>query len=357
MAEYDMSRSTTNSAQPTAYEVDGTNIDYSNVGTGETYWDFPNARTNFDYYQTIPEFKKALDALATWTTGKGWETESLVIKAELEHLTGWGEDTFQSIMWNLVVVKKVVGDSFAEIITRDGKLINLKPISPERMRLVLDKNGMIKRYDVKNFKGEFTPLETRKILHLCNDRIADQIHGTSVLDACKWVIDARNEALADTRKVYHRNVFPLQIIEYDGEDTTKRDLLLNQYAAAITAGTALVVPKGVITITQADIKIQDPIAWLNFLQNYFYQVVRIPRIIATSEGTTEAGGKLGYLTFEPMYTYEQAIYEAEIWNALAIRIKFKRPASLGGTIQEDEEKNTGQVAVQPNDVEASMTRE
>ena len=58
-----------------------------------------------------------------------------------------------------------------------------------------------------------------------------------------------------------------------------------------------------------------------------------------------------------MYTYEQNIYEAEIWRALAVRVKFNRPAQIGGVIQEDEQKNTGQVGLQPNDVEASITQE
>ena len=58
-----------------------------------------------------------------------------------------------------------------------------------------------------------------------------------------------------------------------------------------------------------------------------------------------------------MYTYEQNIYEAEIWNSLAVRVKFNRPAQIGGVVQEDEAKNTGQVGLQPNDVEASLTQE
>ena len=41
-----------------------------------------------------------------------------------------------------------------------------------------------------------------------------------------------------------------------------------------------------------------------------------------------------------------------------IQFKLNRPPSLGGMQPElDESKNTGQISIQPNDVEASMTRE
>ena len=67
---------------------------------------------------------------------------------------------------------------------------------------------------------------------------------------------------------------------------------------------------------------------------------------------------MGHVIFEPIYTKEQVDMENDLWNQLGIRIKFNRPPSLGGMQpQLDESKNTGQVAIQPNDVEASITRE
>ena len=185
----------------------------------------------------------------------------------------------------------------------------------------------------------------------------NELRCSSVITSLEWVLDAIQEALRDGRMVFHRNVFPLMIIEYDGDNTTQRDKLLVQYADAIKKGTAIVVPKGILTISSADITIQDPIAWIKFLQGYFYQVIRISRLIATSEGSTELDSKMGYISFEPMYTYEQNIYEAEILKALIVVVKFNRPAQIGGTIQEDEAKNTGQVGLQPNDVATTLTQE
>ena len=54
-------------------------------------------------------------SLATWTTGKGYESNPHD-EVILDHLSGWGEDTATAIFWNLIVQKKVFGDAFAEII-------------------------------------------------------------------------------------------------------------------------------------------------------------------------------------------------------------------------------------------------
>ena len=250
------------------YSVDGVNLD--EAGANETNWDFPDASTNFGYYKSIPEFKKAVDALAVWTTGKGYEL-SVTDEPIIDGVEGWGEDTFQSIMWNMIVVKKVIGDSFAEIVrNKNGTLVNLKPISPERMRTVVNNSGRIKRYEVRDATGKYTRFNRKRILHLCNDRIADEIHGTSVLGACKWVINARNEAMTDWRKVLHRNVVPVRIIEVDTDDSTKIKKIQQEYKEATKNFEALVIPKGTVTITESTIRVNDPIAWIQYLENFFY---------------------------------------------------------------------------------------
>ena len=42
--------------------------------------------------------------------------------------------------------------------------------------------------------------------------------------------------------------------------------------------------------------------------------------------------------------------ENELWNQLAIKIKFNRPPSLAPKTQENAEKNTGQTSIQPAEV-------
>lgn len=333
-------------------------VSLETTGENDGMITFPDATKYQGYLKEIAQLKSALYGLGIYVCGKGFEVSDIDLKILTENFDGAGKETITSILLNHFVMSKVIGDSFLEIVRwKDGTLINLIPIGAERMKVVYTKRNRIKEYIVTLTNGKERTLQPNQVFHKINEKIGDEQRGQSVIPALQWVIDATEEAKRDGRLVFHRNVFPLMIIEYNGNNTIKRDQLLIEYADAIKNGTAIVVPKGVLTITTADVKIQDPIGWLRFLTSHYYEVVRIPRVIATSEGTTEAGGKVSYLTFEPFYTYEQTIYEEEIWQQLAIRIKFKRPPSLGGTIQEDEAKNTGQVAVQPNDVAATLTPE
>lgn len=357
MAIYDLSHASTTSLNTDLedYSVDANALDYVS-SEKETYWTFDEATKNFGYYKEIPELKAAIDALAIWTVGKGYEVDSPLDKVILEHIKGWGQDTFQSILQSMIVIKKIVGDAFCEIIKKGDVLVNLKPISPERVRLVISPNGLIKRYDIMKKDGSYQPLDINRVFHLCNDRVADEIHGTSIIDSCKWVIDARHEALNDERKIKHREL-ALGVLYVDTDNVTKRNEIIKQYGEAVKNGEVLVLPKDVAELKDTGIAPKDRLAWIQYLENFFYQAVKVPRVIATSENYTEAASKVGYLTFEPIYTSEQKLLEAEIWNQLAIKIKFNRPASLGGLMEENEEKNTGQIGFQPKDTQATIGRE
>jgi len=321
----------------------------------ENTWDNPYWTQYNGYYRTIPELKKAVDALAIWTVGKGYQADASV-ETVINKLTGWGEDSFQSILENMIVVKKINGDAFAEIIrnSETGTLINLKPLNPSRMRIVVGQDGIITRYEqLDRFRKSINKtFQTTDILHLCNDRIGDEIHGVSVVEACQWVIDARNEAMTDKRRVHHRST--IRVIEVDEDNTSKLTILRQQYETAIKSGEVLLVPKGNTSFPDAKITYLDTQEWIRYLEGFFYQAVGIPRVIASSENFTEAASKVGYLTFEPIYTREQKLLENDLFNQLAIKIKFNRPASLSNTMQEDEQKNTVQTGFQPNDVEAGV---
>jgi len=172
----------------------------------------------------------------------------------------------------------------------------------------------------------------------------------------KWVIDARNEALVDERMIKHREL-ALGVLYIDGDDVTKRNEIMRQYEKAVKNGEVLVLPKDIAELKDANVSPKERIEWIRYLENFFYQSSGVPKILTTSEGATEVGGKMGYLTFEPVYVMEQTLLEADLWNQMAIKVKFNRPPSLGGTVQEEEQANTGQTNIQPNDVAATMTPE
>lgn len=326
------------------------------TGAKETEYMITKWPNWFGYYKKIPELKKAIDALATWTVGKGFTAgpEETVI---LEHITGWGEDTFNSVAWNLFVTKKIAGDSFAEIIRdeKSGELINLKPLDPGSIKIIADDKGIIKRYEQVNktkLKSNTIQIfKPKEILHLCNDRIANEIHGTSVIEACEAVILARNQAMDDWKVVLHRNVNPLKLIYVDTDDQTKIDALQVKYEKMINLKEVMFVPKDTVKVEIPPTQLQDSLSTIKYFEDFFYQTVGIPKVIlGGSSEFTESSSKISYLTFEQIYTREQQEFIADLWNQLGMRIQLNSPVSLKNEMLSSESKNTGQVGFQPTEI-------
>ena len=115
MSKLDYSDLTT---QVTDYSVDTETTDgiADQKETTYTWEDWPD---NFGYYNTIPELMAVIDARATWTIGKGFiadEGTSLT----LDQIKGFGKDTFNTILENMIRTYYIAGDAFAEIIGKVG---------------------------------------------------------------------------------------------------------------------------------------------------------------------------------------------------------------------------------------------
>lgn len=359
MAELNISATTTTnfSGKVPDFIVNQIALDAASPNEDESYWYFDKATTYYGYYLTIPEIFSAANALATWTVSRGYKTTDPEMKAMLEHVKGMGKDSFLKIMWNHEVVKLIVGDAFAEVKRNDkGKILNIISISPERVRIVFDKQGMIKRYDTWN-GSTWREIKKENMLHSTNKRIGDQLHGTSQIEPSKFIIDARNEALSDERIIKHRDK-ALGIAYYETDKTGKIAYANSQIEKAVAKGEMVGLPKDTVKIEAYPSRSsEDRTAWISYLENFFYQVFGVPRSIATSDGTSEVGGKMGHVIFEPIYTKEQVDLEDDLATQQAIFLTFNRPPSLGGLVSEDMAKNTGQQKIQPNDVSVTMNRE
>ena len=330
------------------------------TGMKETEWMNAKATQYFGYYKTIPELKKAIDTLATWTVGKGYETEDARTQVILEHITGWGEDSFNSIIWNLFVDKKVYGDAFAEIIRADNKektLLNLKVLDPAKIKIITDKEGILKRYEQLDKIGKegkaVQKFEPEEILHLCNDRVSDEIHGTSIIEACEQVILMKNEAMADQKKLMHRNVKPIVFFKLNTDDQTKIDAFIAKMDACINKGENIYVPKGEVEFEILSVPANATLnanPWIQYLDNFFYRAVGVPKIVTGgSEEFTEASSKIAYLTFEQVYVREQTEFIADMWNQIGIKLKLNKPVSLQNELLTDESKDKGQLNAAPQD--------
>ena len=359
MAELDIAQATTPDTI-SDYQVPAVVPD-SPSDQDETIWDNVLFTKYFGNYKKIAKIKKAIDGYATWVLGKGWEADGRQT-AILENMNGWGEDTFNSILWNAIVIKKAGGDSFSEIIRNQdtGVLINLKPLNPERMRIITNRKGIIKRYEYYKpltRKGTFQEFTPKEILHLCNNRVVDETHGVSDVEAVEWIVESQEEAMRDYRRVLHRNGVA-RIIYVDTQNTTKIAGFKVQWKDAIEKGDVIILPKDTAEVRDTQNPIQDPLPWVKYLDNLFYMSIGVPRVIlGGSEEFTEASSKIGYLTFEQIYLKEQTELEADLWNQVGIRIKLNKPASLKSEMLSSEDKNTGQVGFQPKDTEVGLTRE
>lgn len=338
--------STINDYSVKAAHTDGVSV------VGETYYDNENFAERYGYFKSIPEYKQALIALATWAIGKGFNADARTI-VELGNLTGNGKDTFDSIMMNLFITALFHGDSYAEIVRDKSRLINIKPLDPQSMRTVFDDKGRIIRYEQRTkTSNNITKWKPHEIFHLMIDRIADETHGTAVIESCKWVIDTRNEAMTDWRRVLHRST--VRVLYIDADDTSRLQQVKTEYREAIKYGELIILPakKGDAEFEQLEAPdVNKFLQWIQYLENVFYQIVGVPRVIATSENFTEAGSKVGYATFEPTYTRHQTYLEKQIWLQLGYKITFNRPPSLMENMQSDETKNAGQLGFQPNDTQ------
>lgn len=327
----------------TDYSVDTMVTDSA---TGEQETEYLNAKASqyLGYYKTIPELKMAIDAKATWTIGKGHKAPALTALA-LSSIKGFGKDTFNSILENMIREYHIYGDAFAEIIRdSDGKLINIKPLDPSSIKIIADSKGLIKRYEQINKTGKNTKkFKTEDILHLCRNRIADEIHGVSIIDAVEWIILARNEAMADYKKLLHRNIYPVRIWKLDTDIPSKIATFKAKVAASKGEGEDIFIPKGAVETELSAVPSNstlNPLPWIKELNQYFFQAVGVPQIIiGGSQELTQTAAQIAYLAFEQCIEEEQLYIEEQILSQMNLEINLEFPASLQNNLLSDDAKD------------------
>lgn len=328
----------------TDYSVDGLNTD---AATGETEYEWINSNASqyLGYYKTIPELKIAIDTKARWTVGKGYESP-VFSQLILDSINGFGKDTFNSILYNMIREYNIYGDAFAEIIkNKNNQIINLKPLDPSSIKIVFDKRGLVKRYEQisKNKNGGVKKFEPEEIFHLSNGRIADEVHGISVIDACEWIILARNEAMTDFKKLLHRNIYPVRVWKLDTDIPSQIETFKAKVAASKGEGEDIFIPKGTVETELVGLPENSsisPIAWINLLNQYFYQAVGVPQIvIGGAQELTQTAAQIAYLSFEQVIEQEQLYVEEQVLHQLNLEINLEFPASLQNNVLSDNRKD------------------
>jgi len=322
-----------------------------------------------------PTLRVAIDIKSAWTLGKGFKADPKTTMI-LDNIRGFGKDTFNTILENLDRVKRIGGDSFAHIITNKKRntLINLKPLPPEVMRIVADKYGLIIRYEMISKVGDkikvIKKFDPEEIFHLSRNRIADEIHGTSLAEGLEWLIIARSEAMSDWKRVMHRNVEPMFIFHLNTDKPTKIASVKAKYNAARKEGENLFVPKKSVEVETIQIAPNanlNPLAWIQMLESKFYSAAGVPEfIVGTGQQITDAAVKTKYLAWEQTTAKNQLYLEEQVLTQLNLVIKLTPIASLqsgmlsGQAPEEDTlqsappEVENQQPAIEPNDQQLNM---
>jgi len=337
------------------YSVDKISTDAA-LDQKETKWQNNNWEQQLGYYKKIPELRAAIDAKATWTVGKGFEADPST-EAIIELIKGFGKDTFNTILENMIRTMQIGGDSYAEVIRdEEGDIINIKPLNPQSMIIVANRQGKIIRYEQStrstNINKKYDPID---IFHLSRNRVADEIHGVSLIDAIEDIILMRNEAMADMKEVFHRFVKPKYIFHLDTDDPTEIAAFKAKNDAATGAGENIYVPKDVVIPEQMAVapnSTLNPLPWINQLNNYFFQAAGVPQIIVGgSQEFTEATAKIAYLAFQQTIEEDQLYIEEQVREQLFIKIELEFPASLENELLSDKKKD-GAENIQPNETTA-----
>jgi len=311
----------------------------------ETIWINTKWGKQLGYYKLIPELKAVIDARARWAVGKGFKTDTDT-QVILENITGYGSDTFNTIIENQERTSCIGGDSFAEIILdEEGNLLNLKPLDPSTIQIIVNKKGLIIGFRQIAKIGEkvIRKFKPEEIFHLPRDRVADEIHGVSMLGSLKDIIDMRNEAMQDMKKLMHRHVKPLVKFILDTDDEDEISKFQIKADIAVAKGENLYLPKGTAEheiISVPANSTLNPLPWIESLNKYFYQAAGVPQIIVGgSSELTEATAKIAYLTFQQTVEEEQLFIEEQLLSQLGIRVKFDFPASIENELLSDNKKD------------------
>lgn len=364
--EFDISKATKSDQTNvvTDFTVPALSVD-STDGQKETEWQNAKWTQQWGYFNAIADLKSAILMKAIWIVGKGYKTDTAT-EVLLENITGWGKDTFDDIIFNMEVIKRVGGDAYCLQMRNDaGDLINLRPLDPGSIKHIVSPKGRLIRYEQTEKVGSETKVinkfKPEEIFHLCNNRLADQIHGISDIDVMEDIIKAEGENFKDMKTIMHRQARPLIMFKLGTDDQTEVSAFVRKMDEATRDGENIYIPddKNTVTWEVVQVSVSSVIMeWRNDIRNKFYRTIGLPQVVPGAGGqSTESESKVIYLAFEQIIEKDQNYLEKQIWNQLALRLNFIPPATLSQQLKADEKKDGTQGlqggGFQPSDTEVT----
>lgn len=356
MSQYNISSATKSNmtSRVEDYVSPAVNLDTAS-GQKETEWMNSKAAIYWGYFSDNPDLKSAILMKAVWIVGKGWTADARTT-AYLNNIRGWGKDTFHDIIFNMIVQSRIHGDSFAEFIKDDeNPILNLKPLNPASIKIIVDDRGLIKRYEqVNEIEGlkQIKKFKPEEIFHISHNRLGNQIHGISDISSLEPVLKAEQESFLDIKQISHRNARPLIMFKIKTDVQSKIDEFVKKMDEALNKGENIYIPDDDNTVSYEVVQInpsQVILEWRNDIRNKFYRTIGLPQIVPGAGGqSTESESKVIYFAFEQIVKKEQLFLEQQISAQLNIDVKFTPPTSLMQDLQVDSQKDSGGMGVQLN---------
>ena len=311
------------------------------------------------FYDSIPELRAVIDAVATWTVGKGFTADEQTTML-LNTIRGHGKDTLNIVLENMIRVMMIGGDSYA-LQTRDKEdnLLNIRPLDPGSMRIHMNEKGMLTHYTQvsKISKGE-QKYELEEIFHLSRNRIGDEMHGISLITALETIIKMRNESMQDQQLLMHRNVKPITIFSLDFDNPAKVAAFKAIADNVVDAGENMYIPKGNVEVERVSVpqfSTLNPLPWIQALNSYFYQATGGTDIVIGGSGElTDANAKIKYLAYEQNIRENQMQITEQFLAQINLEIDLEFPASLENDLLSGKDKAGSMTAAKPNDVVSEL---
>jgi len=315
----------------------------------ETEWSNSRANDFFGYFNQIPDLKNAIIMKAIWNVGKGY-TADPETKVILDHIKGYGKDTFRDVLFNMEMNRRIYGDAYAEIIrdTESKELVNIKVLDPATMKIIRNRSGAIIRYEqtskIPNRKvvNKFKPED---IFHISNNKVADQIHGLSDIEALESTILADQENFLDLKKLMHAQARPLILWKLKTDDQAKISAFVSKINEARKLGEDMFIPddESIVTHEIVQINISQAIfEWRNDIRNKFYRTIGLPQIVPGAGGqSTESESKVIYTAFQQIVQHDQNYLQEQVWNQLYLKINLIHPESIIEELRQDTAKDGG----------------
>ncbi len=353
----DVKNTTTSSGLDQSLKIQTTDIQEVDRASGinPTTWQSTNWTKYNGYYKSHLSAKAVLNKLSLWIMGEGIEADKKTMKI-LDRIVGWGKETSTDVFDNQIRVEHINGDSYAEIITTDGKpikpdganLLNLKPLNPGSMIHMINPEGILTGYRQIKSDGTETPFELDEIFHLTMNRTADEIHGTGDIESLTTFLDKIKQLDEDMAVMFHRFVVPLVIWSLNTDDPTAMATFQTQEKSAWNTGQNLIIPDTAVKFELLEAgkgvgKIINPMEWRNKWTEEVIKGGGVPALIMAIEAeTTEASSKMVTLAWEKVVKKGQLDLETQVKAQLGLKINLPQSITIEENLNADNKKD-GQI--------------